>query len=176
MPQIFLDCDGVLADFDRVARQIFSQDSRAAEKAVGSDEFWHRIRKTGAFYRNLPPVADAFELYRAVAHLHPIILTGVPPGGWSEPQKVEWAAEYFPGVKIITCASKDKFLHMHKPGDILVDDYLRFKDLWEQAGGIFIHHLTAKQSIQALAALGLPVHLPTPEKPVRTRDPSSQSS
>lgn len=153
----------MLADFDLVAREIFGQESRAAEKALGTEEFWRRIHADGRFYRHLPLVADAFELYRAVAHLKPIILTGCPPGGWSEPQKVEWAAEYFPGVKIITCASKDKFLHMHKPGDVLVDDYLRFKDVWEQAGGIFIHHRSAKQSIQELADLGVPVRLPAPE-------------
>jgi 5'(3')-deoxyribonucleotidase len=163
MRQIFLDCDGVLADFDIVAEQIFGQDSRAAEAAVGSEEFWRRIREGGAFYRKLPLMTGALELYKAVAHLRPIILTGCPPGGWSEPQKIEWAAEYFPGVKIITCASKEKFRHMLHRGDVLVDDYLRYKDLWEQAGGVFVHHRSAKQSILELSQLGFPVGLASSE-------------
>jgi hypothetical protein len=97
------------------------------------------------------------ELYQAVAHLNPILLTGCPDGGWAEPQKIAWAAHHFPRAKIITCRSKDKSLYIQKPGDVLVDDYLRYKHLWEQAGGIFVHHVSAKRSIAHLEKLGLPV-------------------
>jgi len=157
MRHLFLDCDGVLADFDFAARQLFGMESHAAEEALGSKEFWRRIRTSGDFYRRLPLVADALELYRAVAHLKPTILTGCPPGEWSEPQKIEWAQEYFPGVPMITCASREKFRHIAHPGDVLVDDYLRYKDLWEQAGGIFIQHTSAQDSIRKLAELGFDV-------------------
>ena len=43
---------------------------------------------------------------------------------------------------------------MLHPGDVLVDDYLRYKDLWEKAGGRFVQHLTAKQTIEELKKLG----------------------
>ena len=124
------------------------------KKRSAAKEFWYRIRTSGDFYRRLPLVADALELYRAVAHLKPTILTGCPPGEWSQPQKIEWAKEYFPGVPMITCASREKFLHMAHPGDVLVDDYLRYKELWEQAGGILIQHTSAQDSIRKLAELG----------------------
>jgi hypothetical protein len=58
---------------------------------------------------------------------------------------------------MITCLSKEKCLHMMNPGDVLVDDYLRYRELWEKAGGIFIHHVSARESIRQLAALGLEV-------------------
>lgn len=74
--QLFLDCDGVLADFDTAAWQLFGLDSREAEDALGTEAFWSRIRGCGDFYSNLPLIADAMELYKAVAHLKPIILTG----------------------------------------------------------------------------------------------------
>lgn len=157
MQQLFIDCDGVLADFDTAARELFGQESREAEEFLGTPEFWNRIIGRGSFYRNLPLLPDAMDLYQAVAHLNPIILTGCPEGGWSEPQKIAWAAHYFPGVKMITCLSKEKRLHMMNPGDVLVDDYLRYRELWENAGGIFIHHVSAKESIRQLAALGLEV-------------------
>jgi len=99
---------------------------------------------------------DALDLYRAVAHLHPIILTGCPRGGWAEPQKIDWAARHFPGVRIITCRSQEKRLHM-KAGDILVDDLLKYKHLWEEAGGIFVHHKSANESLHRLEKLGLDV-------------------
>ena len=160
MNQVFLDCDGVLADFDRAARQIFGMESREAEDLLGEEEFWRCIRTSGKFYRDLPLLPDALELYRAVEHLHPVILTGCPRGGWSEPQKVAWAEQHFPGVHVITCASRDKVLHMKHTGDVLVDDYLKYRKLWEQAGGIFVHHISAQQSIQCLRELGFDVKPP----------------
>lgn len=59
------------------------------------------------------------------------------------------------------CLSKQKCLHMMNPGDVLVDDYLRYRELWEKAGGIFIHHVSVKESIRQLAALGLSVRRQT---------------
>ena len=157
MGQIFLDCDGVLADFDSAARALFGQHPREAENSPGTPEFWRRIRGQKSFYRNLALLPDALQLYSAVAHLKPIILTGCPHGGWAEPQKVAWAREHFPGVRMITCRSKEKFLHLEKPGDILVDDYFKYKHLWEQAGGIFIQHVAANDSIRQMAAMGIDV-------------------
>jgi 5'(3')-deoxyribonucleotidase len=159
--QIFLDCDGVLADFDITATNIFGKHPRIFEAEAGSDEFWRRLREHGDFYRNLPLLPDARELFDAVAHLNPIILTGCPEGGWAEEQKVAWAKEHFPGSKIITCASSNKRMHM-QPGDVLIDDYLKYKDLWEEAGGIFIHHRTAEESLEQLAALGVEIARPRP--------------
>jgi hypothetical protein len=97
------------------------------------------------------------DLCQAVAHLNPIILTGCPEGGWSEPQKIAWGAQHFPGVRMITCLLRERYLHIMNHGDVLVDDYLRYRELSEKAGGIFIHHVSAEESIRQLAALGLPV-------------------
>src|SRR5690348_838288 len=100
-PQLFLGCDGVLADFDRAAQELFGMPSREAERKLGPKEFWMKIHGQKTFYRNLPLMPDSRQLFDAVAQLHPIILTGCPVGGWAEPQKVEWAAEHFPGAEII---------------------------------------------------------------------------
>src|ERR1700739_1573881 len=124
MNQIFLDCDGVLADFDTAAEQLFGQSARAAEAAMGTHEFWDHIRKSEDFYGSLRLLADARRLYEAVAHLNPIILTGCPHGGWAEPQKVAWAARYFPGVRMITCRSQDKRDYLRNRGEMLGDSYL----------------------------------------------------
>jgi 5'(3')-deoxyribonucleotidase len=154
MVQIFLDCDGVLADFNSFFFQIFNQDPRVAELSLGTAEFWRRIKNHGSFYRDLPLIPDALELYHGVRHLDPIILTGCPEGGWAESQKVEWANEHFPGVKMITCRSREKRRHM-KPGDVLIDDYIAYQDLWEEAGGDFIPHTSARDSLDRLAAMSI---------------------
>jgi hypothetical protein len=159
MKQIFLDCDGVLADFDHAAERLFHMPPRKAEEKFGRGVFWKRIRNAGHFYRNLPLIEDAMELYRSVAHLNPIILTGVPIGGWAEEDKIAWAAQHFPGVSIVTCKAKEKFMHLRHAGDVLVDDYSKYKLQWEEAGGIFIHHKSAHSTITRLAALGIGVRL-----------------
>jgi hypothetical protein len=92
---------------------------------------------------------DAMELFEAVRHLDPIILTGLPRGNWAADQKVRWAAEYFPGTRIITTMARDKRDHARE-GDVLVDDQVRHRDRWEEVGGIFVHHKNARQSIEEL--------------------------
>jgi 5'(3')-deoxyribonucleotidase len=151
-PRLFLDCDGVLADFDEGARRLFDMDAGAFEAAHGSREFWRRIAAAPNFYGSLPEMADARRLFDAVAHLEPTILTGLPVGNWAAPQKVEWATEHFPGVPIITCIARDKAKHMH-PGDVLVDDRENHRAAYEDAGVVFVHHKSAEDSLSQLAEI-----------------------
>src|SRR5687768_290020 len=95
---------------------------------------------------------DAKRLFEAVEHLRPTILTGLPLGNWAAPQKVRWAARHFPGVPIITCMARDKYRHMTK-GDVLVDDREDHRSKWEDAGGNFVHHKTARASLERLARI-----------------------
>jgi len=172
-PQLYLDCDGVLADFDRAFAEAFGHPPRVYEERRGSKVFWRNIREEAKdFYRHLPLMEGARELYAAVAHLRPIILTGCPLGGWAEMQKIEWAREHFPGVPLIPCMSKDKRLYC-RPGDALVDDYLKYRDLWEAAGGTFIHHIDVGSSIKAIAdwnKAALTAALSKAEPPISTRN------
>ncbi len=152
MPHLFLDCDGVLADFDAGARLVLGTDIRTFEARHGKREFWRRLARTKDFYATLPEMPDARELFEAVKHLRPTILTGLPIGNWAAPQKVRWAAEHFPGVPIITCMARDKFRHM-TGADVLVDDSLTHRAAWENAGGTFVHHQTAPASLKELARI-----------------------
>ena len=146
---IYLDCDGVLADFDRGAGEVLGMLPSEFEARFGSEEFWKRISETPDFFADLEPMVDAFVLYEAVRHTNPAILTGVPRGGWSEIPKRQWAERYFPGVLVITCFSAHKH-HYRKAGDVLIDDRDRYRDRWEMNGGIFIHHISAEDSIDQL--------------------------
>ncbi|HEY0113153.1 MAG TPA: hypothetical protein VGB59_08360 [Allosphingosinicella sp.] len=147
--QLYLDCDGVLADFEKGAAAVFGMDLKAFEKRYGVARFWSRLSKAPDFYFGLPLMPDAMRLFDAVKHLDPIILTGLPIGDWAADQKVRWAAKHFPGTRIITTLARDKRNHA-KEGDVLVDDQLRHAHLWEEAGGIFIHHRSADESIERL--------------------------
>jgi 5'(3')-deoxyribonucleotidase len=151
MRQLYLDCDGVLADFDKGAAAILGMHPRAFEKRHGLGRFWAKLAKAPDFYFGLPLLPGATELFEAVRHLDPIILTGLPQGGWAADQKVRWAAKYFPGTRIITTMARDKRNHA-KHGDVLVDDQLKHAHLWEGAGGIFIHHRSVAETLDRLKA------------------------
>ena len=151
-PRLFLDADGVLADFDEGARQLLGMPVKAFEAKHGRGAFWKRLANAPGFYANLPQMPDAHILFDAVKHLKPTILTGLPLGNWAAPQKVRWAAEHFPGVAIITCMARDKHRHM-KPGDVLVDDRDNHRSSYEAEGVIFVHHRNAEDSISQLAKI-----------------------
>lgn len=151
MPTIYLDCDGVLADLDAGSERVFGIPPSEFERRFGLRRFWSKLASLDDFFGELPLLPDAMELYEAVRHQKPIILTGLPRGNWAEPQKRRWAERHFPGVEVITTSAALKREHCH-PGDALVDDREKYRGLWEQAGGIFIHHRDAASSIRELRA------------------------
>jgi len=153
MPTVFLDCDGVLADFDKGAARVLGMHPREYERRFGLKQFWARLASTPDFFDALDLLPDALELFEAVRPLKPVILTGLPRGDWAEPQKRRWAARHFPGVEVITTSAALKREHC-RPGDALVDDRDKYRRLWEQAGGIFIHHKNAATSIKQLHGYG----------------------
>jgi 5'(3')-deoxyribonucleotidase len=150
--RLFLDADGVLADFDLAARRLLGMSPKEFIAKEGRQAFWNRLAKAKNFYGSLAKMPDADRLFGAVKHLEPTILTGLPLGNWAAPQKVKWAAEHFPGVPIITCMASDKHKHMH-PGDVLVDDREKHRAAYEAAGVVFVHHKNAEDSLRRLATL-----------------------
>lgn len=153
--KLFLDLDGVLADFDGFYEQHFGV--RLPRSASDPPGMWENIRSHGNFYREMPPMPDALDLWRAVEHLEPTILTGVPytQVPEAEEHKRAWMREHIGAeVRVICCKSRDKRKHGNL-GDVLVDDWLKYRHLWIDMGGIFVHHTSARTSINALKALGV---------------------
>ena len=165
-PRLFLDADGVLADFDQGAVELLGMKPKAFIDRHGRGAFWKRLAKAKNFYGALPEMLDARVLFDAVEHLKPTILTGLPLGNWAARQKVEWAAQHFPGVPIITCMAADKHLHMH-PGDVLVDDREKHRSAYEAAGVVFVHHRNAEDSLKQLAKIYPSVAEKLNNEPVR---------
>ena len=148
--QLYLDCAGVLAGFDAGAQRLLGMPPQDYVARRGKGAFWKRLALAPDFYGSLPLMPDAHELFDAVKRLDPVILTGLPVGRWAAPQKVRWAAEHFPGTKILTVMAVDKRNHCTE-GDVLVDDTPKHRHLWEEAGGIFVAHKNARESLAELA-------------------------
>lgn len=148
---LFLDVDGVLADFDGGFRAITGLSPEEFEHAHGKGNFWKTIAKSGDFYFKLDLLPGAMEMVDTVRHLQPTLLTGLPIGNWAAPQKRRWAARHFPDLEIITCMARDKWKY-GQPGDVLVDDRISACEPWEErAGGTFILHRSPEESLAKLS-------------------------
>lgn len=154
MPQLFLDLDGVLADFEGGAHKLLGEPAKAFQERRGQGPFWQKLATAPDFYNTLELLPDAQELWDAVKHVDPIILTGLPIGKWAEPQKRAWVERHFPGTQVITTLARNKHTFC-SPEDVLVDDQARYAEAWEAAGGVFVHHGSARESIAELRKLGM---------------------
>lgn len=150
--QVFVDLDGVLADFDAHHETLFG--FRPDKKA--NDVDWKQIRRARNFYLGIPPMPDMQQLWDYVARLSPIVLTGIPSSiPEAASNKKEWVARHIgKDVEVRCCLSKEKCLHASS-GDILIDDWEKYRSLWIAAGGRWITHVNARESIASLQALGL---------------------
>lgn len=157
-PQLFLDNDGVMANFNKLAREILGMEPRDFEDAYGSKQFWRELQDYRSpeglgFFESLELMPDAMTLFNAIKHLDPIILTGAPQGDWARGQKLRWRKKRFSETRMIVCPSKDKIKYIEGPGDVLVDDTLKYRQLWEEGGGVFVHHTNARDTIAQLREL-----------------------
>lgn len=160
---IFVDMDGVLADFDRAAEPLLGMRPAAFEARRGPAAFWSTLRRRAPdFYATLPLMPDARELWQGVRALsagEPVILTGVPRWPDAADQKRRWAAEHFPGAAVITTWARSKSDHC-RPGDVLIDDRPKYRDRWETCGGVFIVHRSAAESLAELRRVLAPTRTP----------------
>jgi hypothetical protein len=154
--RLFLDLDGVLADFDEGVQKAMGK--RPHE--MNDRQMWPVLARTPGFYEYLPWMPDGRALWEFSRAHRPVIVTGVPLGKWAEPQKRAWCArELGADVPVICCLSREKgrrAAEALEPGEImvLVDDRLKVQAAWEDAGGKFLLHTSAEASIAALRELG----------------------
>jgi len=153
--RLFLDLDGVLADFDAGVQKLTGKLPHELEDR----RMWPVLAKTPGFYEHLPWMADGRALWEFSLPFQPVILTGLPLGKWAEPQKRAWCARELGAVAVVCCLSRDKgkrAAELLAPGEtmVLVDDRLKVQPVWEDSGGRFVLHTSAASSIAALKDLG----------------------
>jgi hypothetical protein len=114
------------------------------------------VRGVPGFYLNLPAMPDLQELWAHIERHAPIILTGVPYSVEEAPDnKRAWVRKHLGAqIEVRCCRSKDKCLHA-APGDILIDDWEKYRSLWIEKGGRWITHRSAAETIRELHALGI---------------------
>lgn len=147
MATIFLDMDGVVADFDAYAEPIVGYKSPGGHRY--NDEDWQKISVNPRLYSILPKCHDADRLVREVQELakqHKMsvgFLSAIPKENnlhWVFWDKMQWVQKNYPGVPLFLGPySRDKQNH-YTPGDILIDDRISNVEEWRAVGGKAILH------------------------------------
>lgn len=150
--QLFVDMDGVLADFDGHHAAVFGM---RADKLIDNVD-WSKVKGVTDFYLNIPPMSDLKVLWDFIGPLKPIVLTGVPAEvEIAADNKRAWGRRHLGAhVEVRCCLSKEKSLHA-RAGDILIDDWEKYRHLWEAKGGRWITHTSSENTILDLKRLGI---------------------
>lgn len=146
MRTIFLDMDGVVADFNRYAMSALDKTWYTHD---WPEEDWKKIIKNQRLYSVLEktPEADNLVSYckfiSETNNLKLKFLTAVPKKNdvpYAYYDKVIWASRYYPNIPVLFGPySKDKWKHCNA-NDILIDDRPSNCVEWEAAGGKCILH------------------------------------
>jgi 5'(3')-deoxyribonucleotidase len=159
MPTLYLDMDGVVADFDEYAARTLGV---PPSQGIYPDEIWYKLATNARLYRDLIPTPYAAQLvYQCEQFCNKKkydlkFLTAVPKGNdvpWAFNDKVYWARNYFATIPVMFGPfSKDKHQHC-QPGDILIDDRASNIEEWRAAGGLAILHKDYADTVNQLEAL-----------------------
>jgi 5'(3')-deoxyribonucleotidase len=146
MRTIYLDMDGVVADFNQFATDFLGRQIGWNENDLTAEE-WKQLSSSGDLYAQLPLIEESTQLVAMAksfsTRFNVEFLTAVPrqttmPSAKSDKKK--WLDKYFPGIKMnIGPFSRDK-QNWCKPGDILIDDKWSNIEQWFNKGGIGIFH------------------------------------
>ena len=162
--KIYVDMDGVVADFDKRFRDISGMAPKEFENKYGKKAFWDLIDEENKikFWVGIPPMPGASELISFVSKHDYEMLTAPSIKKQSRLGKNLWirnhTGDIFPSKpKVNFRFAKEK--HLIKPQltnfDILIDDRAATIDNWNAAGGTGILYKSAPQVISKLKELGL---------------------
>ena len=142
--KIYLDLDGVVADFVKRYKELHGMEPREAEKQKKFDHFFDEFIATNQF-ATLEMMPGAWDLINYLRKL-PVeteILSSTASEArydaiskqklvWLQSKGIEFKPNFVPGKR-----HKEKFA---TPYSILIDDTLSVIEQWNAAGGIGIHH------------------------------------
>ncbi len=151
MTRLFIDMDGVLADFDGHYTKLFGETPEESDKQHKS-RLWNNINgHMGEFFAELPKMPGVTTLLQAIRYLHSAgkvsevyILTAAGDSTFEvvSKQKRKWLAQHISDNYMVLTTRKgvDKAAFVQKPGDVLIDDMQKNCDAWEAAGGTAVHY------------------------------------
>jgi hypothetical protein len=165
-PVIYLDMDGVLADFDTKAAELVGPKYKSE---IQKPE-WGAVGEIPELYSMLPLMPYAIELYEACCEVAGDrdlvrVLTALPKRASHKfpdaaRHKIEWARKNIhPSLRVyFGPLAADKQHHVSSLNDVLIDDMKKNITQWTAAGGIGILHTSYRDTILQLAEVRRLLH------------------
>ena len=160
--KIYVDMDGVVADFDKRFRDLSGMNPSDYEAKNGKNAFWDFIdvKHKLAFWVGIPPMSDAQSLIDYVSKHNYEMLTAPSIRKESLMGKGLWIRNWtkkglFPSKPKVNYKSAKEKHKFAAPSHILIDDKKSTIDSWNAAGGIGILHTSANNTISQLKKLGI---------------------
>ena len=161
--KVYVDMDGVVADFDQRFLDLSGMMPREFESKYGKNAFWDFIDEGDnklKFWVGIPQMSDAQQLIDFVSKYDYEMLTApslkkqslMGKGLWMINQTKKGLFPSKPKVNYKSAKNKKDFA---APNNILIDDKPSTIDSWNAAGGIGILHTSAANTISQLKKLGL---------------------
>ena len=161
--KVYLDMDGVIANFDKRFKDISGMSPKEFESKYGTKEFWNLIDEDNkiSFWVGIEEMPGAKALVDYVKKYNFELLTSPSAKKQSYLGKLLWVRNHsslFGGKPRVNFRrAKEKHLVKDKltEKDILIDDREDTIERWNTAGGTGIHYKSASQVLNDLKKLGL---------------------
>lgn len=151
--KIYVDMDGVIANFEKRYTELYGKISEEQRRSVFRENFKHFIESEQ--FATLELMTDARQLISALdeidipkeilsstAYQEVYEVISMQKSRWLTTHNIAWKRTFVPGK-----AHKYKYA---TPNSIIIDDTLSVINDWEKAGGIAIHHKNADSSLEEL--------------------------
>ncbi len=144
--KIYIDMDGVVADFNKFASDLIGREVGWEGKDLSDDE-WGQLQAVENFYLKLPLIEESTKLVALAKSFSTRFdiefLTAIPRVttlATAGQDKIDWINKYYPGMKVnFGPYSRDK-KNWAKPGYILIDDKRSNVEEWAFKQGLSIYH------------------------------------
>ena len=149
--QIYLDMDGVLADFDQGVFDALG----VSLGDIPDEQMQREVSQVPGFWDNIPPMPDMLEIWEFIKPYNPFILSAT--ANWDRERctasKKWWISKYLPEfdqsrLLLVRRSEKQNYATCETGSNLLIDDYEKNINEWISAGGWGILHVSAKQTKQ----------------------------
>ena len=134
---IYIDMDGVVADFDQAIIDIFGEEY--SNKIA--DKFWKQTCVEAEVFRRMPPIHEGLQMVEIIRMQRDICFMtstgGLPHHIDIAKQKLDWLHDHdLGGHPVAFCMNTHGKGLYAKPGAILIDDREKVCAAWVGGGGL----------------------------------------
>jgi len=152
--KIYLDMDGVIADFVKRYNELYHMDPDSKEARKNFSNRFMNFIKTKQF-ETLEPMPDTSALIEYLKNqdvpVEILSSTGKPENHEEVArQKTVWLCNHGISFKGNFVPGKELKKNFATPTSLIIDDTLSVITDWQEAGGLAIHHKTARETMVML--------------------------